>query len=49
MALTTETQKFLPILEASSVNSHFPKVTFGGPILLVNKTKISMICIGDAS
>jgi hypothetical protein len=47
--LTTETQKFLPILEASSVNSHFPKVTFGGPILLVNKTKISMICIGDAS
>lgn len=47
--LTTETQKFLPILEATSTNSHFPKVTFGGPIVLVNKSKISMLCIGDAS
>ena len=47
--LTTETQKFLPVLDAASTNSHFPKVTFEGPIALVNKTKIEVICIGDAS
>lgn len=47
--LTTETQKFLPVLDASSVNSHLPKVTFEGPIALVNKSKIAVICIGDAS
>lgn len=47
--LTADTQKFLPILDASTTNSHFPKVTFEGPIALVNKSKIQLICIGDAS
>ena len=47
--LTTDTQKFLPVLDAKSVNAHFPKVAFEGPIVLVNKSKIEVICIGDAS
>lgn len=47
--MTTETQKFLPVLDANSVNANFPKVTFEGPIVLVNKSKIELICIGDAS
>ena len=47
--LTSDTQKFLPILDASTANSHFPKVTFEGPIALVNKSKIELICIGEAS
>ena len=47
--LTTDTQKFLPVLDANSANSHFPKVTFEGPIALINKSKIEIICIGDAS
>jgi hypothetical protein len=47
--LTTDTQKFLPVLEAHSINAHFPKVTFEGPIALINKSKIEVLCIGDAS
>jgi hypothetical protein len=46
--MTTETQKFLPILEATSTNAHFPKVNFQGPIALVNKNKIELLCIGEA-
>ncbi|NJN96706.1 MAG: hypothetical protein HC875_22630 [Anaerolineales bacterium] len=45
----SDTNKFLPILDASTTNAHFPKVTFEGPIVLVNKSKIELICIGDAS
>jgi hypothetical protein len=46
--LTTETQKFLPILDATSSNSLIPKVNFQGPLALVNKAKIELLCIGEA-
>lgn len=46
--LTTETQKFLPILEVTSSNSLVPKVNFQGPLALVNKAKIELLCIGEA-
>lgn len=46
--MTTETQKFLPILEVTSSNSLIPKVNFQGPLALVNKAKIELLCIGEA-
>jgi hypothetical protein len=45
--MTTETQKFLPVLDVTSTNAHFPKVNFQGPVALVNKTKIELLCIGE--
>ncbi len=45
--MTTETQKFLPILEATSTNANFPKVNFQGPIALINKAKIELLSIGE--
>ena len=45
--LAAEGQKFLPVLEATAINSHFPKVTFQGPIILVNKTKVEVLCVGE--
>jgi hypothetical protein len=45
--MTTETQKFLPVLDATGTNAHFPKVNFQGPIALVNKTKIELLSIGE--
>ena len=47
--LATDSQKFLPILNATASNSLFPDVTFQGPIALVNKTKIQVVCAGDSS
>ncbi len=46
---TTETQKFLPILEATASNSFVPQINFQGPIVLVNKAKVEILCIGEAS
>lgn len=45
--MATEVQKFLPILEGTAVNSLFPSVTFAGPVLLVNKIKIELLCLGS--
>lgn len=42
--LATDTQKFLPIHEATATNSFFPEVSFHGPLLLVNKAKIQVLC-----
>jgi hypothetical protein len=47
--LTAETQKFLPVLEASATNPFFPEYSFQGPTALVNKAKVEMLCIGDAN
>jgi hypothetical protein len=44
--LATDTQKFLPVLEATARNAHFPEVTFQGPALLVNKSRVEVLCIG---
>lgn len=46
--LATDSQKFLPILDATASNSLFPDVTFQGPLALVNKTQIQVICSGNA-
>lgn len=40
----SDTQKFLPITEATATNSLFPEVAFQGPIALVNKSKIQVLC-----
>lgn len=45
--LATDVQTFLPILDATARNAHFPQVTFKGPAILVNKSKVEMLCIGD--
>jgi len=42
--LATDSQKFLSIVDAMASNSLFPDVTFQGPIALVNKSKIQVIC-----
>lgn len=46
--LTAETQKFLPILNASAANPFFPDVSFQGPVALVNKSRVNLLCISDA-
>jgi hypothetical protein len=43
--LTAETQKFLPVLEASAANPFFPDFNFQGPVALVNKAKVQLLCI----
>ena len=45
--MATDTQRFLPILDATARNAHFPDVTFQGPALLANKARIEVLCIGD--
>jgi len=45
--LAADNQKFLPVIEASAANSIFPQVVFQGPIVLVNKAKVEVLCIGD--
>jgi hypothetical protein len=45
--LATDVQTFLPIIEATARNAHFPEVTFQGPALLVNKAKVEVLCIDD--
>ena len=47
--MTTDTQKFFPVLTATATNAHFPKVTFEGPIILVNKVKVEVLCLGEAT
>jgi len=45
--MATDTQKFLPILEGTARNAHFPEVAFQGPAVLVNKDQIHVLCMGD--
>ncbi|MCB0196957.1 MAG: hypothetical protein KDJ65_33725 [Anaerolineae bacterium] len=42
--LSADTQKFLPVSEATATNSLMPTVNFQGPMVLVNKTKIQVLC-----
>jgi hypothetical protein len=42
--LAVETHNFLPIIEARAVNSLAPQITFQGPMILVNKTKVQLLC-----
>ncbi len=46
--LATDTQKFLPVLEATTTNSVYPTVTFQGPLVLVNKAKVQVLCANSA-
>lgn len=45
----SDTQKFLPVLDVTATNSSFPTVTFQGPLALVNKSKIQVVCTGNRS
>jgi len=45
--LAADTQKFIPILEVTATNSMVPKVTFTGPMALVNKSRIQIMCPGS--
>ena len=45
--LAPDTHKFLPVLNATASNSLFPEVTFQGPMALVNKPKIQVVCSGS--
>jgi hypothetical protein len=45
--LAPDAQTFLPLLEATVTNSFFPKVTFQGPAILLNKAQIQVICSGN--
>ncbi len=44
--LISDAQKFVPIIDAVASNSLFPEVTFEGPMALVNKSKIQVVCSG---
>jgi hypothetical protein len=43
----SDTQKFLPVLDLIATNSTFPKVNFQGPLALINKSKIQVLCTGN--
>ena len=45
--LSLETHNFLPLLEVTVTNSLLPDVNFQGPIGLVNKTKVQVLCADD--
>ena len=45
--LMSDVHKFLPILDASASNSMIPSINFQGPLALVNKSKIQIICAGS--
>ncbi len=47
--LVSDTQNFLPIVEATATNSLFPEVVFQGPMALVNKSKIQVVCASSLS
>ena len=47
--LAADSQQFLPILEVAASNSLFPEVTFRGPMALVNKNKIQVVCANNPS
>ncbi len=47
--LATDMQQFLPILDATVRNAFLPEVYFESPMVLVNKTKIQIICTSDAN
>ncbi|MBN1220922.1 MAG: hypothetical protein JXM69_18510 [Anaerolineae bacterium] len=44
--MATDVQKFLPILDGTVRNAHFPEVTYEGPALLVNKARVEVLCMG---
>lgn len=42
--LLADTQNFLPVSEVTATNSLMPTVKFQGPMALVNKTKVQVLC-----
>lgn len=46
--LAPETQQFITMLEVTAHNSLFPEVVFEGPMALVNKSKIQVVCTPDS-
>ena len=47
--LSLETQNFLPVIDATASNSLLPEVAFQGPMALVNKTKVQVLCGANQS
>lgn len=42
--LSADTQRFLPVSDATATNSLVPTVNFQGPMTLINKSKIQVLC-----
>ena len=47
--LSSDTQKFLTILNGTAANSVFPNIAFQGPAILINKSKVEVFCIDNSS
>jgi hypothetical protein len=45
--LAIDTHNFLPVIEAKAVNSLVPQIIFQGPMILVNKSKVQLLCGRD--
>jgi hypothetical protein len=45
--LATETQTFMPILDATASNAYIPDINFKGPTVLVNKAKVEILCLSE--
>jgi hypothetical protein len=45
--LSTSSERFLPIMEASAVVSFYPQISFAGQLLLVNKERIELFCVRE--
>lgn len=42
-------QPFLAIMEATISNAFFPQVTFEAPAVLINKTKVDIVCVDNVN
>lgn len=43
--LAVGTTRFMPIFQGNAINSFFPDVQFGGPVILVNKEAVALFSV----
>jgi hypothetical protein len=46
--LAAGSDRFIPVMDATASVSFYPKITFSGPVILVNREQINLFCAGEA-
>ena len=49
MIMATQEKRFLPVFDVTVHNSQSPEINFKGPISLVNKAKVEILCADDSA
>ena len=49
MIMAIQEKRFLPIFDVTVHNSQSPEINFKGPIVLVNKAKVEILCADDTA